>query len=50
MLEQAERERALLVCETLSTKKTSPWLQLIRWVSYLDWESHAYYLALYLLE
>ena len=36
MLEQAEHERAEVVCETSSTKEVSPWLQLTRWSSYLN--------------
>ncbi|KAI7722752.1 hypothetical protein KC353_g226 [Hortaea werneckii] len=35
VLEQAEHERAEVVCDTSSTKEVSPWLQLTRWSSYL---------------
>jgi hypothetical protein len=36
MLEQAEHERAEVVCETSSTKEVSPRLQLTGWSQYLN--------------
>jgi hypothetical protein len=36
MFEQAEHERAEVVCKNSSTKEVSPWLHLTRWSSYLN--------------